>query len=295
MVKKKTKVKEWLCWLLVAPALLTRAACSLYPILRTFYDSLFQINKIRRIHRFTGIGNYTQMLSDTNILDTIQFTAVFTVISILLHTLLGVGLALLLNAQFRGRKILRSVVLIPWATPLVVAGIAATWAFNDMYGFINDLIRYVAPGFSCDWLVSPDTARFAVIAVDVWKDTPFYAIMILAGLQSIPYDIYEAALTDGSGPVSSFLRITLPNIAPLMCTMTIFFSLWRLTQFDLVYAMTQGGPGTATSLLSYRTYIEAFKNLNFGYASSISVVLCLFMVIVAFLGFRAKKHLDFET
>jgi len=289
--------KRWdlLCWLLVAPALGTRIFCTLYPILRTVYDSLFQINKIRRINRFNGIGNYIQMLQDTNLLDTIQFTAIFTIASIALHTLLGVGLALLLNAQFRGRKVLRSVVLIPWATPLVVAGIAATWAFNDMYGFVNDLIRRVLPSFSCDWLVGLATARWAVILVDVWKDTPFYAIMILAGLQSIPADLYEAAPAGGCGPVSSFFRITLPNIAPLMCTMTVFFSLWRLTQFDLVYAMTQGGPGTSTSLLSYRTYIEAFKNLNFGYASAISVVLCLFMVVVAAAGFRAKKHLDFET
>lgn len=294
MIEKK-KRRDALCWLLVAPALLTRAACSLYPILRTVYDGFFQINKIRRVNRFIGLGNYVQMFQDSNIRDTLQFTAVFTAISILLHTVIGVALALMLNTQFKGRKILRSVVLIPWATPLVVAGIAASWAFNDMYGFVNDLIRYLAPGFTCDWLVNPATARFAVIIVDVWKDTPFYAIMILAGLQSVPEDVYEAALADGSGPASSFFRITLPNIAPLMCTMTVFFSLWRLTQFDLVYAMTQGGPGTSTSLLSYRTYIEAFKNLNFGYASSISVVLCLFMVVVAVTGFRAKRRLDFES
>ena len=284
-----------ICWLMILPVVLIRVVCTLYPVVNTFYKGFFQINAIRHTNNFVGLNNYIQIFHDYRILDTLSFTLFFAVCSIILITVFGLGLALLLQKEFKGRKLLRSVTLIPWALPLVVAGVAAMWAFTDSYGFVNDMIRRIDAGFQFDWFISKAGAQFAVIMVDVWKNTPFYAIMILAGLQSIPTELYESAQLDGCNSTKAFWHITLPNIAPLMIILTVFFTLWRMTQFDLIYTMTQGGPGSATSLLSYRIYVEAFSNMNFGYASSISVLLCMIMVVVALVGYLVYKKRDFES
>ena len=165
------------------------------------------------------------------------------------------------------------------------------WAFNDQFGLINDLIRRFFPNFHYDWLVNTGSARAAVILVDMWKDIPFFAILILAALQFIPGEIYEAAKIDGSGPIRTFFSVTLPNIAKTLLSQCIFFILWRITSFDLVYAMTSGGPGDSTTLLSYRIMLEAFNNLNPGYASAISVILFILMAIVAGINLTALKKI----
>lgn len=285
---------EFACIFLVMPAILVRLVTSIYPIGKIFVDSLFDISLIRGTHNFVGLGNFVRMFNDINVTDTIAFSLYFTVASIVLHIVIGIPLALLLNQTFKGRKILRSVIIIPWALPMIAAGIAFSWGFNDAYGFVNDLIRRVVPDFQFHWTVTRDGARWAVIIADVWKGSPFYAIVMLSGLQTIPLEIYEAAKVDGASAWRRFWNITMPCLLPLITVMTIFFALWRLTQFDLVYSMTQGGPGNATSLLSYRIYVEAFNNLNFGYAAAISVFLCLTMVVIALVGFTIKRFVDFE-
>lgn len=281
-----------IAWLLVLPALGLRAFTVLYPMVATFTYSFMDYNQITRTKAFIGLQNYFNILGDLNIHSSIRFTFLFTFLSILLHIVIGVALALVLNIQFKGRKFLRSVVLLPWAIPAIVAGIAAQWMFNDTYGMINDLINRLVE-FKLAWLVNPFSAQFAVIIVDVWKDTPFFAVLILAGLQGIPHELYESARIDGANGFNIFWRITLPSIRHLIITLTVFFTLWRLTSFDLVYAMTQGGPGSATALMSYRVFIEAFKNLNFGYASSVAMVLFLFLVIVSLAGFFFQKKVDY--
>jgi len=143
------------------------------------------------------------------------------------------------------------------------------------------------------WLVSPIGAQIAVILVDVWKNIPFFAVMVLAALQSVPAELYESASMDGAGAVKCFFTITIPHIKRVLITMGLFFTLWRLTSFDLVYSMTQGGPGAKTSLISYRITTEAFKNLNYGYASAISMLLFLIMLIVAAGGLKLQKKIDF--
>lgn len=284
--------KVLIAWLLVLPALGLRAFTVLYPMVATFTYSFMDYNQITRTKAFIGLQNYLNILGDLNIHSSIRFTFLFTFLSILLHIMIGVALALVLNIRFKGRKFLRSVVLLPWAIPAIVAGIAAQWMFNDTYGMINDLINRLVE-FKLAWLVNPFSAQFAVIIVDVWKDTPFFAVLILAGLQGIPHELYESARIDGANGFNIFWRIILPSIRHLIITLTIFFTLWRLTSFDLVYAMTQGGPGSATALMSYRVFVEAFKNLNFGYASSVAMVLFLSLVIVSLIGFFIQKKVDY--
>jgi len=177
--------------------------------------------------------------------------------------------------------------------PMVVIAMASKWAFNNDYGLINDFVRWFNPSFSMDWLIHTNTARYAVIAVDLWKDLPFFAILILAGLQFISSDMYEAAKIDGAGPIRSFFRITLPLLSKNIWVLSIFFTMWRITSFDVVYAMTSGGPGESTALIAYRITTEAFTNLNTGYAASIAVVLFIVMALLSGLSMKAAKRVDY--
>ena len=187
----RSKKKIWLPWLMILPVIIIRCLTTLYPVVMTFINSFRDLDVINGGQgAFIGLKNYTDMFGDEKIAVSLEFTIIFTVISMLFHIILGIGLALILNMKFKGKKFLRTIVLIPWAMPMIVAGRAARWAFNGQYGFVNDLISRVIDGFHFDWLVHVDTARVAVILVDLWKDIPYFAILVLAALQYIPADIY---------------------------------------------------------------------------------------------------------
>lgn len=293
MVTNKYRSRLWIAWLLVIPVLAVRGFTTLYPIYMTFINSFFDISLLKPGGpKFVGLDNYINIFSDPKLIKSISFTMIFTITSMFFHVVLGVILALLLNIQFKGKKFLRTIILIPWAMPMVVTGLAARWAFNDEYGLVNDLIRRFASEFHFDWLVYTNPARFAVIAVDLWKDVPFFAILVLAGLQFIPGEIYESARIDGAKSIRMFFSITLPMITKTLLTLGIFFTMWRLTSFDVVYSMTSGGPGDATTLLAYRIMIEAFTNLNLGYASAIAILLFILMAVLSGLNVFAIKRID---
>lgn len=286
------KSLQWIAWALVLPVLLIRGFTTLYPILKTVFNSFFDIRVLRGVNEFAGLRNYLNIFKDEKVITTIQFTMIFVIVSMAFHVVLGVALALILNMKFRGRRFLRTIVLIPWAMPAVVIGMAAKWAFNNDYGLINDFIRWFQPDFQMNWLINTGTARAAVIAMDLWKDLPFFAILVLSGLQFISGDIYEAAKVDGADGIKSFFYITLPLIMKNVVTLCIPFTLWRLTTFDLVYSMTSGGPGEDTSLIAYRITMEAFTNLNVGYAAALAVMLFLVMAVFSGLNIRMMNRLD---
>ncbi len=285
--------KLLIAWLLVLPVLVIRLATTAYPTFSVFWYSLRDYSFLLRINEFSGFENAFYLLTDPKIGSAFSFTFTFTVVSITLMLFGGIALAHLLNVQFGGRRFLRTTALIPWALPMIVAGIAARWAFNDVYGIVNDLVRRFAADFHYDWLVSPVGAQTAIIAVDFWKNVSFFAILTLAGLQNVPSELYESAKIDGAGPVTLLVRITLPHIRRTLIIVTLFFIMWRLSSFDIVYAMTQGGPGSSTSLLAYRMYEEAFKNLNIGYASSIAVALFVIMAVAGGAGILLYRRVDY--
>lgn len=286
--------KYWvIAWMLVLPALIIRVFTTIYPIIETFRISLYDVKLLRGIHEFVGFNNFIQLFQDSKVITSIEFTAIFVAGSMLGHIVLGIALALILNMKFAGQKVLRTIVLLPWAMPMVVIAMASKWAFNNEYGLINDFVRWFNPNFTLDWLIHTNTARFAVIAVDLWKDLPFFAILVLAGLQFISAEMYEAAKIDGAGPVRSFFSITLPLLSRNILMLSIFFTMWRITSFDVVYAMTSGGPGESTALIAYRVTTEAFTNLNTGYAAAIAVVLFLVMALLSGLSMSAAKRVDY--
>ena len=280
------KAMKWIPWVLILPVVLIRGFTTLYPILVTIKNSFFDIKILAGVDEFVGLANYINVFKDAKVQTSVIFTVMLVVASMFFHILLGVALALILNMKFKGRRFLRTIVLIPWAMPTVVAGMAAKWAFNNDYGLINDFVRRFFSDFQFNWLIHTESARSAVIAVDLWKDLPFFAILVLSGLQFISEDIYEAARVDGANGIQCFFRITLPLIARNVLTLCIPFTLWRLTSFDLVYAMTSGGPGEDTALIAYLITNEAFKNLNVGYASKLAVMLFMLMALFSFINMR---------
>ncbi|MBE7718049.1 MAG: sugar ABC transporter permease [Lacrimispora celerecrescens] len=290
MISRKSQ--QWIAWVLILPVLIIRGFTTIYPIVRTFINSFFDIRVLSGVDEFAGLNNYLNIFKDEKVITTLKFTVMFVLISMALHVILGVALAMILNMNFKGRRFLRTIVLIPWAMPAVVIGMAAKWAFNNDYGLVNDFIRWFVPGFQMNWLINTGTARAAVIAMDLWKDLPFFGILVLSGLQFISGDIYEAARVDGANGVHSFLYITLPMIMKNVLTLCIPFTLWRLTAFDLVYSMTSGGPGEDTSLIAYRITMEAFTNLNVGYASALAVLLFLVMAAFSFLNLKFMNRYE---
>lgn len=290
MITKKSL--QWIAWVLIAPVLLLRGFTTIYPILQTVYNSFFDIRILSGVNEFAGFSNYLNVFKDQKVLTTLQFTAMFVIVSMIFHVVLGVALALILNMKFRGRRFMRTIVLIPWAMPAVVIGMAAKWAFNNDYGLINDFVRRFVPDFQMNWLINAGTARTAVIAMDLWKDLPFFAILVLSGLQFISNEIYEAAKVDGADGIRSFIHITLPLIMRNVLTLCIPFTLWRLTGFDLVYSMTSGGPGEDTSLIAYRITMEAFTNLNVGYAAALAVMLFLVMAVFSWFNLRVMSRFE---
>ncbi|WP_269919504.1 carbohydrate ABC transporter permease [Caldifermentibacillus hisashii] len=282
-----------IAWIFVLPAFCIRFFTTIYPIFETFRISFFDVNLLKGTNEFVGLQNYMNIFHDPKMITSLKFTVLFVVGSMLGHIILGIVLALILNMKIKAQKVLRSIVLLPWAMPTVVIAIAAKWAFNNEYGLVNDFIRWFNPDFNLDWLIHTDTARLAVIAVDLWKDIPFFAILILAGLQFIPSDLYESAKMDGAGPIQSFFKITLPLISKNIFILSIFFTMWRITMFDIVYAMTSGGPGEDTSLIAYRITTEAFTNMNTGYAASIAIVLFIAMAILSAISTYAAKKVDY--
>ena len=281
-----SKIKKYIPVILIIPIVIIRGFTTIYPIIITFINSLYNIKVLSGIHEFIGLKNYIDVFKDDKIISSIKFTAIFVIVSMLFHVLLGTVLALILNMKFRGRRFLRTIVLIPWAMPAVVIGMAAKWGFNNDYGLINDLIRRFIPSFQFTWLINTGSARGAVISMDLWKDLPFFAILILSGLQFISEDVYEAAKVDGANSIQIFFKITLPLIIKNILTLCIPFTLWRLTSFDLVYAMTSGGPGEDTSLIAYRIAMESFTNLNIGYASTLAIMLFVLMALFSWVNIR---------
>ena len=273
-----------LAYVLVAPVVIWRMFTTVYPFIATLLLSFQDNSPVRRKAEYIGLANYQHLFQDTRVRDSFFFTLSFTVISVTIQVLLGLGIAELLNRRFPGRNIVRAINLLPWAISGIVIGTAGTWIFNADYGLVNDIIWRVS-GQRPLWLVDPFSAQMAVVMTDVWKNTAFVAVIFLGGLQGISAELYEAAKIDGANGLQRYRFITIPLLLPLILSMTIFISIFRVLTFEVIYALTAGGPGSSTSVMSYAVYLEGFRVLNFGYASSIAMALFLMVLVIGIVGF----------
>ena len=269
-----------LAWILLLPTLAVLVGVALYPLVTTFYNSLTdaRLGSSRSVP-FVGLENYRWLLTDPVFLEAVGNTLYFTVVSVSAELVLGLLIALVIHSQFPGRGLVRAAVLVPWAIPTVVSAQMWRWMYNDVFGVVNDLLMRVglldAP---LAWTAVPGLAMHAIIAVDVWKTTPFMALLLLAGLQVIPRDLYEAARVDGASQMRQFFSITLPLLRPAMLVALIFRTLDALRVFDVIFVMTAGASGTESMATYNRRVLIEFQQL--GYGSAVSVV--IFFVIFVF-------------
>jgi multiple sugar transport system permease protein len=257
-----------------------------YPIARSLYLGMFAQNLGTELKPvFVGLSNYVRILGDGHFWQTFWITSRFTLFSVSLELILGMGIAWVLNQSFRGRDALRTIAIIPWALPTSLIALGWAWIFNDQYGIANDiLVRLGLVRDGINWLGSPLTATFALIIADVWKTTPFISIILLAGLQSIPTDLYEAYILEGASAWQCFYRITLPLLTPQIVVAMLFRFAQTFGIYDLIQVMTGGGPGGSTEVVALYIYANAMRYLDFGYASALIVVTFLLLIVAIALG-----------
>jgi multiple sugar transport system permease protein len=272
--------------MLVAPALVLLALVFIYPIVRAFWLSLFTQNLGTELQPvFAGLGNFGRMVGDGRFWQSFGNTTLFTVVSVAIEMVLGMGVALVLHQSFRGRGVVRAIALLPWALPTAVMALAWAWIFNDQYGVLNDLLmRLGLIQQPINWLGEPNLAIAALIAADVWKTTPFISIILLAGLQSISQDLYEAHAIDGATPWQSFRQITLPLLMPQLLIALLFRLAQAFGIFDLVQVMTGGGPAGATETVSLYIYSTIMRYLDFGYGAALVVATFLVLIVAVAVG-----------
>ncbi len=272
--------------LMMAPSLAVIALVAAYPILYAFYLSLNEYSvRVAGLSRFAGLRNYLTALSSGEFWGAVGVTFLFTVLSVSLELLLGLGMALAMHEAFRGRALLRTVVLVPWAILTVVT--AMTWRsiFEPQLGFVNTMLAGLGlPGGDVVWLGEEGYALAVMVFADVWKTAPFMGLLLLAGLQVIPGDVYEAARVDGANTWQRFVRITLPLLKPAILVALLFRTLDALRIFDLPFVLTQGSNGTTT--LSLIAYQELTQNRLIGLGSALSVLTFLIVMAVSFLYIR---------
>ena len=244
-------------------------------------------------YRFIGLGNYVRLAQDPVFWLTLWNSFVWVFGSVVLQFVAGFAAALLLHQAFRGRALVRMLALLPWIIPGVVVGLIWEWLYQPNYGVINDLL--IRAGWLPDriaWLSSPDLAMAAVVVTNVWRGIPFFAIMLLAGLQAIPGELYEAAHVDGAGVLARFRHITLPLLRPIIVVATATRIIWTFNYADLIFVMTSGGPANATQITSTYTLLQAYANLDFGYAAALSVVLLLVMLAFTWAYLRLTRGVE---
>jgi multiple sugar transport system permease protein len=274
---------------LLTPAMAATLLVIFVPIIQTLVMSTMSYIIFRPKDRsFVFLANYLAVLRDEVFWLSIRHTVIWIVGTVAGQLLLGFVTALLLNQKFRWRGLARSLILIPWVTPSVITALMWRWMYDGNHGLINDLlVRFGILREYFPWLANNTTALGAVMVALMWQGFPFFAIMILAGLQAIPASLYEVADVDGAGAVRKFISITLPMIAPILLTALLLRIIWVANSLDVIYIMTGGGPGYATHTLPVYAYITAYKAMDFGYASTLSIYLTLLLVV--FVAFYVVK------
>jgi multiple sugar transport system permease protein/N,N'-diacetylchitobiose transport system permease protein len=222
--------------------------------------------------------------------DSFERTAYFTAVSLALQIPCGLAVALVLNEPFKGRNIVRALVLIPWATPNIVNGVLWAWIYNANYGALNGLLLQLGIIHEPQiWLATPTRALNMVIIADTWKVLPFYSLIFLAALQTIPEELYEVAQTDGASIWRRFIHITLPFLRPTVLIILVLRTVETFRVFDIIYMLTQGGPGGGTRVLAFYTYEVSFSQLNFGYGAALSIIITVVTMTIALVYIRLLR------
>lgn len=270
--------------LFLAPMMVVLAVVAVFPVAYSFWTSLFDL-KLTRPNRvpFVGFGNYAKIFQDAMFWESAARTASFTIMSVTAIMVIATLMALLLNEEFRGRRFLSAMLLVPWAIPYVANGLMWKWIYDSGYGALNGLLyqldfidRYMI------WLGDTDKTLALVANAFVWKEAPLATILLLVTMKSIPADLYAAAKVDGANVWMRFLHITLPSLRPGFMLVIIYETMMAVRHFDLFFILTEGGPADASHVLAWQVYVETFRKLSFGTGSALAYVMALVTFLLAF-------------
>lgn len=275
--------------LFVLPALAIMTVILVYPLVRTFWLSLHVSQGAG--YAWTGVENYVRILQSEWI-DTVTVnTVLWTGVTVALQFLVGLGTAILLNTAFRGRSIVRGLMLLPWVTPGIVAAIIWKWMYHPQFGILNRILADIGVIDSyIAWLTNPDVALFAIIFAGVWKGFPFSMVMYLAGLQGIDDQLYQAAMLDGAPRWARFRHVTLPQLVPILKVTLLLTTIWTFNYFVLVFAMTGGGPAGTTDIFPNKVYKIMFNQFQFGLGSALAIVMFVIMMVFMLFYVRALRR-----
>ncbi len=274
-------------WLLVLPAILLILGLTIYPLIQAVGLSFQRWDLQSQDHPFVGLKNYGDALGDARVWAALQNTAIIVVAAVVLEFLFGLGLALLFVGDFKGKRLMMPLIMLPVMVVPIVVGLTWRMLWDNQYGAINQTLSWiVGHDVNIVWLAHRDSALFAMIVTDLWQWTPFMFLVLLAGLSTVNPEIYEAAALDGAGWWQLLRDVTLPGIARVIAVAILFRGLDALKIFDLIYMFTQGGPGTSTESISWYIYQLGFKFFRLGYASAASFILVILLTVIATLYVR---------
>jgi multiple sugar transport system permease protein len=281
---------HWGGFLFTAPAATALLLLVAYPLFYGMYISFFDTNLVNR-WEFIGIDNYKEIFSNMDFTNSILLTLLYTVLTIAGHFIIGIGLALLLNQKIKGIVIFRAILVLPWLLPEVVVALLWKWLFNPMYGLFNHfLLKFDLITEPISWLGESMYAFIAVVMVSIWKGYPLIMLMMLAGLQSISKDLYEAARIDGTNKWQEFRYITIPGLKSVLVVSLILDTVWWFKHYTMIWIMTAGGPGNATNVVSIDIFKNAFEFFDFGNASAMAVIVFSICFLIGFLYRRVLDH-----
>ena len=273
--------------LLLLPSLVIILGITLQPVISTFYLSFFEASLGRGENIFRGLGNYRDLLADPMFWTTIGRTFYFTLVSVGLEVVIGLGMALLINSHPPGWRALRTALIIPWAVPTIVNGTMWRWIYNADYGALNGLLMQLGLiNHYVPWLIYPRTAMNLVIVADIWHSVPFIALILQAALATLPVELEEAAQVDGANALQRLWRVRLPLLRPAILVALVIRSVEAFRVFDIIYVITAGGPAFGTVTISYLTYLETFSFGHVGRGSALSFLISLFTLAMAFIYIR---------
>jgi multiple sugar transport system permease protein len=274
--------------LFVLPLAVVLFAVAAFPVAYSFYISLFNL-RLTRPNRisFVWFGNYVNVLSDPQFWEAVQRTVTFSVMAVVATTVLGLLIALLLNEDFPGRRILSALLLIPWAIPSVANGLMWKWIYDSNHGALNGALFQL--GFINSYMVwLGDASRTLALIANafIWKEVPLATILLLIGMKTIPADLYAAAKVDGADAMRCFLHITFPALGPSFALVIVYETMIAMRHFDLFFLLTEGGPGDASDVVAWRIYVETFRNLSFGTGAAMSYILALATLALSYVVIR---------
>lgn len=278
-------------WLNITPAVLAVFGIILFPLIYTFILSFHDMSlNVESMGDYVGLKNYYEILTDKSFWESAGRTFYFSFVSISFEMVFGMLIALLLNEPIRGIAFLRTIIILPWAVPTIVNGAMWKWIYQPEYGALNAFLTqlHLIPHYQ-SWLSKPWLAMNMVILADVWKMTPLVVIFLLASLQMSNKSVYEAASVDGAGRLQRFFVLTLPHLKPTILVLIVMRTMESFKVFDLIYALTMGGPSDGTKVLTYQAYIKAFNNMHFSQGATISFLIALIIGSITFVYVKVLK------